>query len=105
VVDLADDTGSTAHIIQEIESAPSGARWAVGTEARLVNRLKSQHPQQEIVALASVPPFCRTMSQITLASMETLLSGLAEGAIANEVTVQPDTTHWARRALERMLAV
>ena len=67
VVDLADDAGSTAHIIAQVEAAPPGAQWAIGTEARLVHRLQADHPEQQIVSLADVPPFCRTMSQITLA--------------------------------------
>jgi quinolinate synthase len=105
VVDLADDAGSTAHIIQQVGAATPGARWAIGTEARLVNRLQAEHLQQEIVSLARVPVFCRTMSQITLANLATVLSALADGEITNEVTVEADTAHWARQALERMLAV
>jgi quinolinate synthase len=105
VVDLADDAGSTAHIIQEVGAAPPGTRWAIGTEARLVSRLQSEHPQQEIVSLSSVPSFCRTMSQITLANLAGVLSKLADGLITKEVTVELDTAHWAQQALERMLAV
>ncbi len=39
VVDLADDTGSTAHIIEQVSSAPASTQWAIGTEHRLVHRL------------------------------------------------------------------
>jgi quinolinate synthase len=105
VVDLADDAGSTAHIIAEVEAAPPGTRWAIGTEARLVQRLRAQHPQQVIFSLADVPPFCRTMSQITLDNLADLLETLAGGKLVNKVTVDTEAARWARVALERMLAV
>lgn len=105
VVDLADHAGSTAHIIALIEAAPPGSRWAIGTEARLVHRLQAQHPEQQIVSLADVPPFCRTMSQITLENLADLLEALVQGRIVNQVTVDAEAARWARLALERMLAV
>ncbi len=105
VVDLADDTGSTAHIIDAVRAAPPGTRWAIGTETRLVQRLQQEHPEQQIVSLSDVPPFCRTMSQITLTNLAGVLEALAAGEIANEVTVDVETAYWARQALERMLSV
>ena len=106
VVDLADDVGSTAHIIAQVEAAPPGASWAVGTEARLVQRLQANHPRKQIMSLADVPPFCRTMSQITLQNLANLLDTLvADRGIANQVTVGAETARWARVALDRMLAL
>jgi quinolinate synthase len=105
VVDLADEVGSTAHLIALVEAAPPGSQWAIGTESRLVHRLQAEHPEQQIVSLASVPPFCRTMSQITLANLAAVLEGLVDGMLVDEVTVDPETARWARVALERMLAV
>jgi quinolinate synthase len=105
VVDLADKVGSTAFILQQVEAAPPGTRWAIGTETRFVHRIQRQHPEQEIVSLADVAPFCRTMSQITLQNLARELQGLAEGELVNEVTVEGETARWARVALERMLAV
>jgi len=105
VVDLADDVGSTAFIIEQVQAAPPGTQWAIGTEARLVHRLQATHPGQQIVTLADVPPFCRTMSQITLNNLADVLDGLVKGALLNQVTVDPETARWARVALERMLEV
>ncbi len=105
VVDLADDVGSTGYIIAQVEAAPPGARWAIGTETRLVDRLQAAHPEQQIVSLADVPPFCRTMSQITPENLADLLDALVGGRLVNEVTVDAETARWARLALERMLAV
>ncbi len=105
VVELADDAGSTAHIIHRVETAPAGTEWAIGTETRLVQRLQQAHPEQQIVSLAEVPPFCRTMGQTSLEKLDRVLDALADGELVGEVMVDPDTTKWARLALERMLAV
>ena len=102
IVDFADDSGSTAHIMRQVAAAPAGTQWAIGTETRLVHRLQQEHPDQLIVPLADVPPFCRTMGQITLQNLAQLLEGLARGEIINEVAVDVETAHRARMALDRM---
>ena len=105
VVELADDTGSTRYIIEQVKAAPPGTRWAIGTEARLVQRLQRQHPEQKIMLLAETPPFCRTMGQTTLEKLSQLLAALERGEMLNRITVDGETAHWARIALERMLAL
>ena len=45
VNDLADISGSTGKIIEAVETAPPGTKWAIGTELHLVNRLRDEHPQ------------------------------------------------------------
>jgi quinolinate synthase len=105
VVELADDVGSTAHIIGAVTSAPPRSQWAIGTEARLVRRLQQENPGQRVVPLAEVAPFCRTMSQITPQNLVRVLEALGEGTLVNEVTVDAKIARWARVALERMLAV
>jgi len=103
VVELADDAGSTAHIIKKVSEAPSGTVWAIGTEARLVHRLEKEHPNQKIHLLASVPPICATMTQITLENLAATIEGLQRGQLSNEITVEEETARWARVALRRML--
>jgi len=105
VVELADDAGSTSYIIGQVEASPPGTRWAIGTESHLVQRLQAEHPEQQIVSLAGVPPFCRTMSQTTLDNLTLVLEALAAGKVIHEVTVEAETARWARVALERMLSV
>ncbi len=105
VVDLADDVGSTAHIIKQVEAAPAGTKWAIGTENRLVHRLQQQHSNKIIASLADVEPYCTTMSQTTLQNLSELLTALSQDRLVNEVKVAPDTTAEARIALERMLAI
>ena len=66
VVDTADISGSTGKIIREVETVPAGTRWAIGTELHLVNRLKQEHPEQEIHFLSPVVCMCATMYRIDL---------------------------------------
>lgn len=105
LVALADDAGSTSYILKQVEAAPAGTQWAIGTESRLVHRLQAEHPDQLILSLSDVPPFCANMSQITLTNLAEIMDGLARGELLNEVTVEPETRHWARVALERMLSL
>lgn len=105
LVALANDAGSTAYILKQVEAAPAGTQWAIGTESRLVHRLQAEHPGQLIFSLSDVPPFCANMSQITLANLAEIMGTLERGELLNEVTVEPQTRHWAKIALERMLAL
>ena len=43
------------------------------------------------------------MGQITLDNLACVLEALAGGEIVNEVTVEDETSRWARVALQRML--
>ncbi len=103
VVRMADQYGSTEAIIAAVANSPAGSKWAIGTESRLVHRLQTLHPEQKIITLADVPPFCGSMSRITLPKLASLLEALARGEVPNEVTVDAETARWARIALERML--
>ena len=103
VVELADAMGSTGKIIRAIEEAPAGARWAIGTEPNLVNRLKQAHPDQDIHLLSSAARFCPTMSRINLANLCWAVEHLAAGTPVNVVEVEPDVARWALVALQRML--
>lgn len=105
VVDLADEAGSTSYIIQRVEESSPGAKWAIGTEANLVNRLKNEHPEQLIGHLSPEPSTCRTMNLITVEKLARVVEGLLRGELINQVTVPPDVARYARAALERMLEV
>jgi quinolinate synthase len=105
VVDKADVVGSTGKIIREVETAPPGAKWAIGTELHLVNRLKHEHPEQEIHFLSPIVCMCATMYRIDLAHLCWSLENLAAGAPVNVIRVDDETAHWSLEALRRMLAV
>jgi quinolinate synthase len=105
VVDAADLFGSTEYIIQQIEQAPAGSQWAVGTEINLVHRLATEHPDQFIFCLDPIVCPCSTMYRIHPAYLAWVLEGLVEGQVINQVSVDGETAHWARIALDRMLAL
>ena len=105
VFELADEYGSTGKIIQLVESAPPGTKWAIGTELHLVNRLREEHPDQEIHFLSPVVCMCATMYRIDLAHLCWSLENLAAGTPTNVIEVDAETARWSLVALERMLEV
>lgn len=105
VFELADVAGSTSTIIKTVQAAPPGTKWAIGTEVHLVNRLKQQHPEQEIHFLSPVVCMCATMYRIDLAHLCWSLENLAAGTPVNTIEVDPEIAHWSLVALERMLEV
>ncbi|HEX6329237.1 MAG TPA: quinolinate synthase NadA [Jiangellaceae bacterium] len=105
VVTQADYIGSTEYIIKTIAAAPAGSAWAVGTELNLVKRLGQQHPDKTVVFLDKTVCFCSTMNRIDLPHLVWALENLVEGRVVNRIQVDPETAHWARVALDRMLAL
>ncbi|HEX5496816.1 MAG TPA: quinolinate synthase NadA [Mycobacteriales bacterium] len=105
VVAAADLVGSTEFIIRTVAEAPAGARFAVGTELNLVQRLARSHPDKRIVFLDRTVCFCSTMNRIDLPHLVRTLESLAAGEVINTITVDPVTARQARLALDRMLAL
>lgn len=105
VNDLADISGSTSTIIRTVQAAQPGTQWAIGTELHLVNRLKKEHPEQEIHFLSPIVCMCATMYRIDLAHLCWSLENLAAGTPVNVIEVSESVAHWALVALERMLEV
>ena len=105
VVCAADLVGSTEYIIRALEAAPSGSAWAVGTELNLVRRLALAHPDKRIMFLDRTVCYCSTMNRIDLPHLVWALEELVAGRIPNQITVDADTAHHARVALDQMLAL
>jgi quinolinate synthase len=105
VVLEADLIGSTEFIIKTVEAAPPGSTWAIGTELNLVKRLADAHPEQQIMFLDRNVCYCSTMNRIDLPHLVWALESLVAGTVVNRIEVDPDTEHWAKVALERMLAL
>ncbi|TYB61072.1 quinolinate synthase NadA [Nonomuraea sp. PA05] len=105
VVLKADHVGSTEHIIKTLEAAPAGSSWAIGTELNLVKRLAQTFPDKNISFLDRTVCYCSTMNRIDLPHLVWALESLVLGDVVNQITVDPDTTHWAKVALDRMLAL
>ncbi|MEY2634658.1 MAG: hypothetical protein RIS75_598 [Actinomycetota bacterium] len=105
VVNAADFVGSTERIIELLDKAPAGSAWAIGTELNLVRRIASMHPDKNIVYLDKTVCFCSTMNRIDLPHLVWMLESLVAGREPNRITVDEDTAHWAKIALDRMLSL
>ena len=105
VVSAADYVGSTEYIIRTLDAAPAGSAWAIGTELNLVRRLANAHPDKQIVFLDRTVCFCSTMNRIDLPHLVWALESLAEGTVVNRIEVDKETEHYAKVALEQMLAL
>lgn len=104
VVGLSDYAGSTKYIIEMIEAAEPGTKWAIGTEMNLVNRLIQQNQDKKIVSLNPYMCPCLTMNRIDLPHLLWALEGLERGEVTNQIIVPEHITKDAVLALDRMLA-
>ena len=104
VCSLADHVGSTDFIIRTVDSLPAGTVVAVGTEIHLVQRLDAE-TDKDVRSLDPLICPCSTMFRIDDQHLAWTLENLVEGNVVNRITVDPDTAHWARVALERMLSI
>jgi quinolinate synthase len=105
VVEAADEVGSTEKIIKTIAAAPDGTSWVVGTELNLVRRLAAQFPRQQISFLEKNVCYCSTMNRIDLPHLVWALESLVEGRVVNPIRVDDEVAHYARVALDQMLAL
>ena len=75
----------------------------MGTEISLVTRIAQENPDKLVFCLDSVvcpcSPMYRTHPAYLLWSMDCLL----RGEVTNQITVDEETAHYARIALDRML--
>jgi quinolinate synthase len=105
VVQTADRVGSTSYIIKQVEEAPAGSKWAIGTEHHLVARLAADHPDQTVFSLAGIACQCATMYRIDLPHLCWMLERLQGGEAVNRIVVPDDVKRWAKVALDRMLQI
>jgi quinolinate synthase len=105
VVTAADYVGSTEYIIKMLDAAEPGSSWAVGTELNLVRRVAREHPDLQVHYLDKTVCFCSTMNRIDLPHLVWAMESLAAGRMVNRIVVDEDDAHWARVALDQMLAL
>jgi quinolinate synthase len=105
VTQAADQIGSTEGIIKAITASPAGSQWAVGTEIHLVNRLSKELPNHRVMSLDPSVCVCTTMFRITPQHLLWALDNLVAGNVVNRISVDERTRHFARVALDRMLAL
>lgn len=105
VAQAADQIGSTEGIIKAVRASEPRSQWAVGTEIHLVNRLSKELPDRKVISLDPGVCVCTTMFRITPKHLLWALGNLAAGNVVNQVSVNERTRHYARVALDRMLAL
>jgi quinolinate synthase len=104
-VELADEVGSTEYILRRTAELPAGSTIAIGTEVHMVRRLAAEHPDKVIFTLDPLVCPCSTMFRIDQPHLAWVLDNLVQGKVVNRITVDPDTAHHARVALQRMLDI
>jgi quinolinate synthase len=106
VVQAADDSGSTEHIIKTVSESAAGSTWAVGTEIHLVNRLAAQvQPDRTVLSLDQFGCLCSTMFRVSPNHLLWVLEGLVAGEVHNRIVVPDAQKHWTKVALDRMLSI
>ncbi len=106
VVQEADDSGSTEHIIQQVSKSPVGSVWAIGTEIHLVSRLAEQlAPERTVLSLDQFGCLCSTMFRVSPNHLLWILEELLAGRAQNRVAVPKEQKHWNKIALDRMLSI
>ncbi|MDO7905560.1 quinolinate synthase NadA [Paenibacillus sp. JX-17] len=105
VVELSDYAGSTKYIIDTIQAAEPGTKWAVGTEMNLVQRIMNQHKDKQIESLNPNMCPCLTMNRIDLPHLLWSLEQIEQGDPVGIITVPEAVTVDAVKALDRMLQI
>jgi quinolinate synthase len=106
VVQAADESGSTEHIIKQVKASPDGSAWAVGTEIHLVNRLaRDVAPAIHVETLDPFGCLCSTMFRVSPNHLLWVLESLLDGQVPNRIVVPAPQKRWARVALDRMLEI
>ena len=104
-VQEADYVGSTELIVKMVSESAPGSVWAIGTEINLVSRLAHENPDKTVFCLDPVVCPCSTMYRIHPAYLLWVADELLAGRVPNQVSVAPETAHYAKVALDRMLSL
>ncbi|MBB5174265.1 quinolinate synthase NadA [Texcoconibacillus texcoconensis] len=105
VVQASDQSGSTSTIIKSVREAAPGTKWAIGTEMNLVERIRHEHPEQDIVSLNPNMCPCVTMNRIDLPHFVWSLERIEAGSANNTIRVDKDVSSKAVQAIERMFEI
>ena len=98
VLALADFVGSTSAILQFARDSKS-KEIIIGTEEGILTQLKKHNPEKTFIP-ASPALFCADMKKITLDDIEQSLTTMQP-----VITVPPDVSLAAKKALDKMLAI
>jgi quinolinate synthase len=108
IVTVADISGSTAKIYNEIKNSPAGSIWGVGTEFHFVERIAQEFPNKTIVPIRK--SICRNMAKInlenlyeTLKNIDQFIDGRAK--LNNQIKIDENKKGNARKSLEKMIEI
>lgn len=105
VTQAAHDNGSTSYIINKIKAAPTGSKFAVGTEINLVNRLAAEFPEKSISSLSPYQCLCTTMYRVRPRWLLESLRSIKRKEPINIIKVDSETTKYSLKALDQMLDI
>ncbi len=105
IVRLSDGSGSTTKLISVVNQAAPGSTLAIGTEWKLVERLRKQNPDKKFIWLGKYPSVCSNMAKSTLPKMAYVLENWIAGKIENQVQVDGRIADSAYKALQKMLSI
>ena len=103
---MADHVGSTDFIIRTVERGAGRLRDRRGHRDPPREPAERRDPRQDRSSRStrsSAP--ARRCSASTPPHLCWVLENLVEGEVVNQITVDPDTTEWAKVALQRMLEI
>src|SRR5215471_2447312 len=86
-----------------LDALDRNGRWA--PKFHLVNRLGKELRDRKVIPLDPSVCVCTTMFRITPQHLLWALENLGEGKIVNQISVDEQTRHYAKAALDRMLSL
>jgi quinolinate synthase len=107
VCQKSDYIGSTESILRTVRDAEPNTRWLVATELNLVNRLHEECKAQgkNVHFMSPTLCMCSTMFRTDPQHLAWVLENLAAGHVVNQISVPTEEAHYAKNALDNMLAV
>ncbi|MCF6209011.1 MAG: quinolinate synthase NadA, partial [Ghiorsea sp.] len=103
VCETADFVGSTEVIIQHVNNAPTGSKFAIATELNLVNRLRINHPDKPIWFLSPTVSMCSTMFRTDPQHLCYAMQAIVDGEGYHQIKVDQADRNNALKALQTML--
>lgn len=97
--------GSTSFIVNTIDQAKAGEKFAIGTEINLVNRLKDKYPHLDITSLSPYQCLCTTMYRIRPRWLLASFRAIKEKKPINIIKVSKEITDLSMKALNRMMEI
>jgi len=108
IVEVADVSGSTAEIYNEIKDSPAGSVWGVGTEFNFVDRIAQEFPNKTIVPLKN--SICWNMAKINLENLYETLKNIdqfieGKSKLKNQIKIDEIKKVDAKKSLEKMIEI